>query len=71
MLTYISPSGVYKEDFMEMKKAHSRLFSRSIALVLSVLMCLGAFSMTAYAATTTKNLKDGDFTVSIDKKLYS
>lgn len=67
MLTYISPSGVYKEDFMEIKKAHSRLFSRSIALVLSVLMCLGAFSMTAYAATTTKNLKDGDFTVSIDK----
>lgn len=68
MLTYISPSGVYKEDFMEMKKAHSRLFSRSIALVLSVLMCLGAFSITAFAATTTKNLKDGDFTVTIDKE---
>ena len=43
---------------MEMKKAHSRLFSRSIALVLSVLMCLGAFSITAFADTTTKNLKE-------------
>ena len=53
---------------MEMKKVHSRVFSRSIALVLSVLMCLGAFSITAFAATTTKNLKDGDFTVTIDKE---
>lgn len=41
---------------------------RSTAIVLAVLMCLSAFSITAFAATSTKNLKDGDFTVTIDKE---
>lgn len=50
-----------------MKKTRSKLFGRSIALVLSVLMCISSFGITAFAANTTKNLKDGDFTVTIDK----
>lgn len=50
-----------------MKKTRSKLFGRSIAVVLSVLMCISSFGITAFAANTTKNLKDGDFTVTIDK----
>lgn len=38
---------------MEMKTTKHNFFSRGIAVLLSVLMCFGAFSMTAFAIEDT------------------
>ena len=50
----LNPIGdIFKEDFMEMKTTKHNFFSRGIAVLLSVLMCFGAFSMTAFATEDT------------------
>lgn len=40
---------------MEMKTTKHNFFSRGIAVLLSVLMCFGAFSMTTFAIEDTSS----------------